>query len=349
MKVETIETHLEEAGAVILQGPPGTGKSWTARQVVESQLRDGDATLATCQWARLVERYGSPEQALEAAVHRPVVWDMVHLQEAKSAEEGRAGPCAVNREVIYELAEVARAREEAGNGPTILIFDDLQRCDLATALGEVSVLLAPTRRSSRRAGARREGWAVGMRRSSGQGAAGGGSGERQAFTLPESLWFLGTLDTADVPGVAVDYSLHGRFRFVDMMPTSEPLAEYYAERGSEEIGKVAVEGFERMAEKLREVLPARMQVGHTYFMVEPGDGDLDRWCDRLAGRLAYQVVPLLRAYNLENLELTLTTFNKADSISLPLSQPSRNRQEAEKRKISGWLDSLADGLERPEQ
>lgn len=337
MDAATVTKHLEETGAVILQGPVGTGKTWLAREVVGAQLGGGDAELGNCQWTQLVERYGTVSEAYGAAVHRPVVWDLVHL-EPGFAPGGQTGELV--KRMVLELADVARERERKGSGPTVLIVDEVQHCDFAAALGPIGMLLDAGKRSSGRPGAERAGWKVRLAGVSGERLDGGDS-RQDAFSLPESLWFVGTMEMTGGSEEAMDASMRRRWRFIDVMPSREAIQAYYADHSRESVGRVAVEAFGRLHDKLTDVLPAHRRVGHTYFMVDPTGRDVDEWCGALARKMAFEVMPLLRAYSLENLELTLTAFDKSESISLPLGRPVRTSQEGEYAKIEGWLRSLA--------
>ena len=108
--------------------------------------------------------------------------------------------------VRYELTPgpLARMAEQASKAPDkqhVMIIDEINRGNLPRVLGELLFLLE-YRRESVQTLYRPE----------------------KPFELPENLWFIGTMNTADRSIALVDAALRRRFHFVPFFPDSGPMA-----------------------------------------------------------------------------------------------------------------------------
>jgi 5-methylcytosine-specific restriction protein B len=95
---------------------------------------------------------------------------------------------------------VDRARDDESR-PYILIIDELNRANLATVFGELYFLLEY----------RNE--AIDLLYSSGE----------QGFTMPENVFIIGTMNTADRSVALMDSAMRRRFAFVALHPAEEPV------------------------------------------------------------------------------------------------------------------------------
>jgi hypothetical protein len=176
--------------------------------------------------------------------------------------------------IVPQLAAVARARP---GKPTLLIIDELNRCNLANVLGELIFALEKDKR----------GQEVKLQYDPPPGLQ---PGEGVLLSLPRELLFIGTMNTADRSIALVDYAIRRRFRFVDVLPDPHVITEYY--KAFPTYGARAGALFSSAAELVRD---ERMRIGHSFFLVPPDE----EWPLRLANRIAYEVLPLLREYRVE--------------------------------------------------
>ena len=114
-------------------------------------------------------------------------------------EEGEAG------ELVYRLkpgplAIMAERAAEAPGRPHVMIIDEINRANLPKVLGELLFLLEY----------RDESVATLYR-------------PEDAFELPENLWFIGTMNTADRSIALVDTALRRRFHFIHFSPNEGPI------------------------------------------------------------------------------------------------------------------------------
>ena len=108
--------------------------------------------------------------------------------------------------IRYELAPgpLARIAEraEASDRQHVMIIDEINRGNLPRVLGELLFLLEYRDESVQT-----------LYRP-----------EEEPFSLPENLWFIGTMNTADRSIALVDAALRRRFHFVPFFPDSGPMA-----------------------------------------------------------------------------------------------------------------------------
>ena len=178
-------------------------------------------------------------------------------------------------DIVYKLVDgplrimADRAASDPLNRPHILIIDEINRANLAKVLGELLFLLEY-----------REAEIYPLYRSD------------EPFSLPDNLWILGTMNTADRSIATVDVALRRRFQFVpfipddrDENPISGLLGRWLA--ANDEPAWVAdlVDGVNQQLRK--ELGGDHLLLGPSYFMTK----GLDR--DQLSLIWRYQIGPML--------------------------------------------------------
>jgi len=146
---------------------------------------------------------------------------------------------------LKQLAEKARK----DNGRYILIIDEINRANLARVFGELFFLLEYRNKSAA------------LQYS-----------PDQDFTLPENLWIIGTMNTADRSIALIDAALRRRFAFVPFFPNQEPTKGllhrwFQGKRGPAELAWIA-EVLDLVNERL-EAMPEvgrHLQIGPSHFM-----------------------------------------------------------------------------------
>lgn len=119
-----------------------------------------------------------------------------------------------------------------------------------------------------------------------------------AFTVPDNVYILGTMNTADRSIALMDTALRRRFKFTEMLPEHELL------RGV----TVAKDGISVDIETMLKIINERITylydrehtIGHAIFMKLTKDGE--NTIDNLASIFAKSVIPLLQEYFYEDYE-----------------------------------------------
>lgn len=210
----------------ILYGPPGTGKTYMAERVADLLIDGGDGIVEILQ---LHSSY-SYEDFVQGI--RPVSNDADELR--YPVVQGR----------FLDFCDEASDR----NGPCVLILDEINRTDLSAVFGELMHLVEYREKSIKLAQKDVE-----------------EDGEDE-FSIPDNVYILGTMNTADRSIALVDFALRRRFAFLPLWPEMEVLRNYHEDTGHN------VDGLIEVVNEINEEIGDRnFHLGITYFL----DDDLD--------------------------------------------------------------------------
>ena len=167
--------------------------------------------------------------------------------------------------------------EKENSNNYVLIIDEINRGNVAQIFGELITLIEP----SKRLGNDEEMKAI-LPYSSAQ------KGESVYFGVPNNLYIIGTMNTADRSVEALDTALRRRFSFEEMMPRPELL-------GDTEVCDVKLSDLLKTINARIVALKDREhQIGHSYFMGCPDDkAKAEAW---LTGVFKDKIIPLLQEY-----------------------------------------------------
>ncbi len=113
---------------------------------------------------------------------------------------------------------------------------------------------------------------------------------QDSFGVPDNLYIIGTMNTADRSTAPLDTALRRRFKFVEMMPDLE-----HHKISTDIEGVNCQELLAAMNKRIRFLFDREHQIGHTYFM------DVDDM-ESLAATFKNQIIPLLQEYFYDNWE-----------------------------------------------
>ncbi|WP_245962071.1 AAA family ATPase [Stutzerimonas urumqiensis] len=181
------------------------------------------------------------------------------------------------------------APEAAERKPHVLIIDEINRGNVSRIFGELITLIEP----SKRAGAD-EALSVELPYS------------KKPFSVPDNVYLIGTMNTADRSLAGLDIALRRRFVFREMPPQPD-LLEGCTVAGVD-IGRL----LEVMNQRIELLLDRDHCLGHAYFMPLVNDPRLER----LADIFRNQVLPLLQEYFFEDwqrIQWVLNDHRKAAS------------------------------------
>ena len=179
--------------------------------------------------------------------------------------------------IIDRIIKTYKNKKDLGYPPYVLIIDEINRGNVAQIFGELITLIEP----SKRLGNSEEMKAI-LPYSSAQ------KGNPVYFGVPNNVYIIGTMNTADRSVEALDTALRRRFSFEEMMPDKKPLE-----------GKTVCNvGLDELLETINKRIVAlkdrEHQIGHSYFMGCPDDNaKAETW---LTGVFKDKIIPLLQEY-----------------------------------------------------
>lgn len=302
---------------VILYGAPGTGKTYSAEQIIKEFIYDAenngepkDIELKNYQYKDDYDwNQAGPDKEVEltdSLKEKNVIWEMVQFNQSYSYEdfiEGlrptENGGLKIVHGIFKRFATVA-AQEKNKDKKFIFVIDEINRGKIDKIFGELLYLLEYRDKSLRLHYSNEE------------------------FSIPENVYIIGTMNTADKSIALLDVALRRRFWFVRCEPKRDVLFEEFGiekdnglkvsdEDNPENIKKLAIKLFDWLngyeIEKTKTIKGKleelgndadELKIGHSYFLklirktddgtiIQPTFSDLKNiWF--------YSIVPLIEEY-----------------------------------------------------
>jgi len=165
----------------------------------------------------------------------------------------------------------------------VFIIDEINRANLGKVFGELMMLIESDKRGSE--------WAVPLAYS---------EATDKPFYVPNNLYLVGLMNTADRSLAMVDYGLRRRFAFIDLRPafTSDKFELFLSERGaSDQLIDLIKSRMGRLNERIaadKTDLGPGFCIGHSFFCVPPSEGEYDEsWYENI---VQTEIAPLIREY-----------------------------------------------------
>ena len=276
---------------MILYGPPGTGKTYiTATYAV---LICGWYTLDTLKnmnHSKIMEIYHELEQegrigfttfhqsyGYEDFIEgiRPVLdkekTDAQNQSEEQKSEKSRNLEYTMEAGVFKAFCEKA----EKSKKPYVFIIDEINRGNIAKIFGELITLIEPSKRIGQL-----EGTYTRLPYS------------KESFGVPDNIYIIGTMNTADRSISTIDTALRRRFQFKEMQPDPSVLSEIYVEELSIQ------QLLSHMNQKISVLYDREHTIGHAYFMPLKNNPTVET----LASIFKSAILPLLQEYFYEDYE-----------------------------------------------
>ena len=117
---------------------------------------------------------------------------------------------------------------------------------------------------------------------------------KSPFSIPDNVYIVATMNSADRSIAMVDYALRRRFEFFDFPPDVNVLKNYLQSSDAKVDGERIISLFEKVNSVVGQELGKHYRIGHTYFM-KP---NLDE--NTLKELWQFSVMPLLEEYFFDN-------------------------------------------------
>jgi Cdc6-like AAA superfamily ATPase len=260
---------LEYKKQIILQGPPGTGKTYTAKDLAEFVV-SGEVNSVKEEQAIYIDSSAQ----IEIIQFHPAYTYEDFIRGIVTEPIGDKINYTPKDKLFLEL--VNKAIDDVDKKPYVLIIDEINRANLSSVLGELIYALEYRGQNFKSMYADKKG--------------------KFELKIPDNLFIIGTMNTADRSVGHIDYALRRRFAFYDVLPTRIESDEFELEL-FEKVSKLFVKEIKSSVSELEasehlslefQDRPQDIWLGHSYFFKK---ANID-----FKLRIQYEIVPILHEY-----------------------------------------------------
>ncbi len=266
---------------MIFHGPPGTGKTYYAIKLAKNILAQenyqknyNDLTKNEKNKIEASTNIGTSNNEYHNFFRMCTFHPSYGYEEFI---EGYRPEVSKDGKAIFQLKDgiFKKISKDALNNPDktyLLLIDEINRGNIPSIFGELITLIEPEKR-----------WQFDKE----QGLTLTLSASKDLFTVPENLYIVGTMNTADKSIALLDTALRRRFGFEEFMPRPELLS-------SEIIKDINLENFlTELNNRITKTLSRNLQIGHSYFMKNEKPINKE---EQLVAIMQDKIIPLLQEY-----------------------------------------------------
>ena len=135
----------------------------------------------------------------------------------------------------------------------------------------------------------------------------------EKFSVPENIYIIGMMNTADRSLALIDYALRRRFGFFGMRPSFDTDGfKAYQQKNGNAVFDALVELIKELNEDIAndDSLGESFEIGHSYLCTE--DGSMTH--ERLKSVVSYDIIPMLQEYWFDNKEKMIYWSKKLKGI-----------------------------------
>lgn len=259
---------------IILQGPPGVGKTFIARKLAYEVMQEEKD--ANIEMVQFHQSY-SYEDFVQGL--RPTLNGGFQLKDG----------------IFYDFCKDKALVHP--DRPFFFVIDEINRGNLSKVFGELMMLIEADKRSEK--------YALKLTYA---------EDDDDRFYVPDNLYIIGTMNTADRSLAIVDYALRRRFAFVTLQPDyGDNFRSFLISKG---LSEALVEHICTSVSKVNTTIMADpnlgegFQIGHSYFCTFSASQDETEWWHEV---LKFELKPLLE-------EIWFDDMNKVTEILKQLSR-----------------------------
>ena len=194
-----------------------------------------------------------------------------------------------NNSEIYKNVEIPQKNDKK----YVFIIDEINRGNISKIFGELITLIEDSKRDGEK-----EAISITLPYS------------KEEFSVPNNVYILGTMNTADRSIALMDTALRRRFEFIEMMPNEELLTDIVID--GIEVKKM----LETMNRRIEALYDREHTLGHAFIM--PLKNEKKATINQLASIFTNKIIPLLQEYFYEDYEkimlvLGIDSQNEDDS------------------------------------
>lgn len=260
-EIENILEKLKTKKNIILQGTPGVGKTFLAQKLAYALIEEkNDERVEMVQFHQSY----SYEDFVRGFRPNPDNGNVFELQDA----------------VFYNFCKKA---ENDPENQYVFIIDEINRGNISQIFGELLMLIEADKRNKK--------FSLPLMYS---------RSTEERFYIPDNVYIIGLMNTADRSIALVDYALRRRFSFFTLKPkfSSEKYRKWLQTRDmNEELINLIISRMSFLNEEIKNdsLLGLNFQIGHSYFCPNKKEfSQLDNnWYNEI---IDTEIVPLLQEY-----------------------------------------------------
>ena len=292
---------------VIFYGPPGTGKTYTtAKRAVEICKTDSEEDLT--DYSQIMKKYNELkknkriefitfhqsygyEEFIEGI--KPIVSneDDESEDESENNQESK-NDIKIENDIKYDIvdgifkkfcdnARKAIIETDKNNDipleAYVFIIDEINRGNISKIFGELITLIETTKRAGKK-----ECISTKLPYS------------KEEFTVPDNVYIIGTMNTADRSIALMDTALRRRFYFEEMLPNYDLLKDIFVEDEGVKVNIGAM--LKAINERIEYLYDREHTIGHAVFLELKENNNIDK----LENIFKKSVIPLLQEYFYED-------------------------------------------------
>lgn len=297
---------------VIFYGPPGTGKTYTtAKRAVEICKTESEKELT--DYSEIMERYNELkkknriefitfhqsygyEEFIEGI--KPVISneDDESEDESENNKESKTN-IKIENDVKYDIVDgifkkfcdnarkaiIETHDNKENKEPYVFIIDEINRGNISKIFGELITLIETTKRAGKE-----ECISTKLPYSN------------EEFTVPDNVYIIGTMNTADRSIALMDTALRRRFKFEEMLPNYDLLKDIFVEDKGVKVNIGAM--LKVINERIEYLYDREHTIGHAVFLEKGKDNRIDIDINKLENIFKKSIIPLLQEYFYEDYE-----------------------------------------------
>ena len=275
---------------VIFYGPPGTGKTYTtAKRAVEICKTESEKELT--DYSEIMERYNELKEKNRIefiTFHQSYGYEeFIEGIKPVVSNEDDESDSENSQEIKYEIVDgifkkfcdEARKAQDKENNEYVFIIDEINRGNISKIFGELITLIETTKRAGKE-----ECISTKLPYSN------------EEFTVPDNVYIIGTMNTADRSIALMDTALRRRFKFEEMLPNYDLLKDIFVEDEGVKVNIGAM--LKTINERIEYLYDREHTIGHAVFLELKENNNIDK----LENIFKKSVIPLLQEYFYEDYE-----------------------------------------------
>ena len=179
--------------------------------------------------------------------------------------------------------ELSKIVIKENKDPYVFIIDEINRGNISKIFGELITLIEPTKRSGKK-----ECISTKLPYSN------------EEFTVPDNVYIIGTMNTADRSIALMDTALRRRFKFEEMLPNYDLLKDIFVEDKGVKVNIGAM--LKVINERIEYLYDREHTIGHAVFLEKGKDNRIDIDINKLENIFKKSIIPLLQEYFYEDYE-----------------------------------------------